>query len=147
MTRLEKTLERFRSLDREMRLQLLLQYAKRFPELPEDLRAARDAGLNRIQECQTPLFLWVAERGGVVILHADAPRDAPTVRGFMGFLMESLNGASAEEVAGLPADLLDRMGLGEVLGVMRTQGLGSVIQRIRKDAARVAGHPPAHPSA
>lgn len=135
--RLERALSRFRSASREMRLQLLLAYARRFPELPPELAAARDAGLNRVEECQTPLFLWVAVRDGVVTLHADAPRDAPTVRGFVGFLMEVLNGAPAAEVAQLPLDLLDRMGLGEVLGVLRTQGLGSVIRRIRA-AARAA---------
>lgn len=136
MSRLEKSLQRFRSATREMRMQLLLQYAKRFPELPEELREARDAGLNRVQECQTPLFLWVSVLEGKVTLLADAPRDAPTVRGFMGFLMESLNGASPEEVIRLPDDLLEEMGIGEVLGVMRTQGLGSVIRRVKKDVAR-----------
>lgn len=136
MSALEKSLARFRSLDREMRMQLLIRYAKRFPELPEDLREARDAGLNRVQECQTPLFLWVGVKDGIVTLHADAPTDAPTVRGFMGFLLDTLNGAPAAEVAALPEDLLERMGMDEVLGIMRTRGLGSVVYRIRKDVAR-----------
>jgi cysteine desulfuration protein SufE len=122
-----------------MRMQLLLQYAKRFPELPPDLQEARDAGLNRVQECQTPVFLWVSVREGKVTLLADAPRDAPTVRGFMGFLMEAIDGATAEEVSRLPDDLLDQMGIGEVLGVMRTQGLGSVIRRVKRDVARARG--------
>lgn len=134
MERWEPYFERVRSLRPELRLQWLLGHAKNFPSLPEELTEARDAGLNRVEECQTPLFLWVAVRNGVVTLHADAPRDAPTVRGFLGFLMEVLNGASAEEVAQIPLDLLDRMGLGEVLGILRTQGLGSVIRRIRAAA-------------
>jgi cysteine desulfuration protein SufE len=139
MTDLEHALARFRTLTPEMRLQLLLQYAKRFPELPEALREARDAGLNRVEECQSPLFLWVAVEDGAVRIHADAPREAPTVRGFMGFLMEQVNGASPEEVEALPTDLLDRMGLGEVLGVTRTRGLGAVLQRLRTDVRRAAG--------
>jgi cysteine desulfuration protein SufE len=139
MSQLDKGLQRFRSATREMRMQLLLQYARRFPEIPPELREARDAGLNRVPECQSPLFLWVSVREGRVTLHADAPRDAPTVRGFMGFLMEALNGASAEEVSRIPEDLLDQMGMGEVLGVMRTQGLGSVIRRVKQDAARAGG--------
>jgi cysteine desulfuration protein SufE len=139
MSPLETSLQRFRSATREMRMQLLLQYAKRFPELPPDLQEARDAGLNRVQECQTPVFLWVSVREGKVTLLADAPRDAPTVRGFMGFLMEAIDGATAEEVSRLPDDLLDQMGIGEVLGVMRTQGLGSVIRRVKRDVARARG--------
>jgi cysteine desulfuration protein SufE len=137
MDSLEKSLTRFRTLSREMRLQLLLNYAKKFPDLPEELREARDRGLNRVEECQTPLFLWVGRENGGVRIHADAPREAPTVRGFMGFLMEQLNGRAPEEVQQLPMDLLERMGLGEVLGTMRTNGLSHVIVRIRGEASRL----------
>ena len=34
-------------------------------------------------------------------------------------------------------DLLERMGLGEVLGTMRTNGLSHVIVRIRGEASRL----------
>ena len=111
MDSLEKALIRFRSLSREMRLQMLLNYAKKFPDLPEELQAARDRGLNRVEECQTPLFLWVGLEEGRVRIHADAPPEAPTVRGFMGFLMEQLDGVTPEELETLPGDLLERMGL------------------------------------
>jgi cysteine desulfuration protein SufE len=142
MTDLERSLARFRTLTREMRLQLLLQYAKRFPELPEALHEARDAGLNRVEECQSPLFLWVGVEDGAVHIHADAPREAPTVRGFMGFLMEQVNGASPGEVEALPMDLLDRMGLGEILGVTRTRGLSAVLQRLKTDVRRAVAQRP-----
>lgn len=134
---LEENLTRFRRLNREMRMQMLLNYAKKFPELPEELREARDEGLGRVEECQTPLFLWVSvDPEDRVTIHADAPREAPTVRGFVGFLMESLNGRPAPEVAALPNDLMDRMGIAEILGAMRTQGLGSVLHRIRRGVER-----------
>lgn len=139
MTRLDDRLKRFRGLGRELRMQMLLGYARKFPELPEELREARDRGLGRVEECQTPLFLWTSvDEDGRVTLHADAPREAPTVRGFVGFLLDALEGATADDVADLPDDLLDRMGLGEILGVMRTQGLGAVIRRIKGDVARAA---------
>jgi cysteine desulfuration protein SufE len=136
--KLEAKVDRFRKLSRELRLQALLGYAKRFPELPDELRAARDRGLGRVEECQTPLYLWIGLENGTVRIHADAPRDAPTVRGFVGFLVEALAGAEPAEVADLPEDLMDRMGLTDVLGVQRTRGLGSVIRRIRGNVARAA---------
>jgi len=142
MKDLESSLVRFRSLSREMRLQLLLQYAKRLPELPAELCDARNAGLNRVEECQSPLYLWVGVEGGRVWIHADAPPQAPTVRGFMAFLIEHLNGASPERVAALPLDLLDQMGLGEILGVTRTQGLSAVLHRLRRDVQRAGGRIP-----
>lgn len=147
MTEVEKKAARFATLGREMRLQMLLGYAKRFPELPEELVEARDRGMGRVDECQTPLFLWIrVDEAGAVTIHADAPREAPTVRGFVGFLMDALNGRPAAEVRALPLDLLERMGLAEVLGVMRTQGLGAVLRRVRgavSDSVATRTHPPA----
>ena len=131
-----RKVERFRSLPRELRLQALLTHAKRLPELPPELREARDRGLGRVEECQTPLYLWIGVEQGTVRIHAEAPREAPMVRGFVGFLIEGLEGVEATSVAGLPADLLERMGLAEVLGVVRSRGLGAVVQRMRRDVAR-----------
>lgn len=120
-------------------MQMLLDYARKLPELPGELREARDRGLGRVEECQTPLFLWVGVgQDGVVTIHADAPREAPTVRGFVGFLLDALEGARPEDVAALPEDLLERMGLGEILGVVRTRGLGAVVRRVKGDVARAA---------
>ncbi len=133
---LERKVERFAALPREMRLQALLAQAKRFPELPAELVEARDRGLGRVEECQTPLFLWVGVEDGRVRIHADAPREAPTVRGFVGFLVEALDGAEPSAVAELPEDVMEQMGLAEVLGVVRSRGLGAVIRRIRRDVAR-----------
>jgi cysteine desulfuration protein SufE len=133
---LEHKVQRFHALPRELRLQALLAQAKRFPELPPELAEARDRGLGRVEECQTPLYLWVGVEDGRVRIHADAPREAPTVRGFVGFLVEALDGADPAIVAELPEDLMERMGLAELLGVVRARGLGAIIRRIRRDVAR-----------
>jgi cysteine desulfuration protein SufE len=138
MTELESRLERFRSLEREMRLQLLLSYSTKLPPLPAELEAARDQGLGRVEECQTPVFLWVGIEDGSVRIHADVPRESPTVRGFVSFLVTVLDGQPVRAVSALPDDLMERMGLGEVLGVMRTQGLGAVLRRIKHEVARAA---------
>ena len=135
---LEEKVARFKALSRELRLQAMLGHAKRFPELPAELQEARDRGLGRVEECQTPLYLWIGIEDGRVRIHADAPREAPTVRGFVGFLVEALDGVDPATVADLPEDLMERMGLAEVLGVQRSRGLGSVIRRIRRDVARAA---------
>ena len=136
---LERKVERFRALPRELRLQALLAQAKRLPPLPPELTQARDHGLGRVEECQTPLYMWVGVEGGCVRIHADAPSEAPTVRGFVGFLVEALDGTDPAAVRDLPEDLMDRMGLTEALGVQRTRGFSAVLRRIRRDVARAAG--------
>ena len=64
---------------------MLLDFAKSLPPLPERLVAHKDAS-HRVEECQSPVYLFVELDGDRVSLHADAPIEAPTVRGFVSLL-------------------------------------------------------------
>jgi len=134
MTELEARAEDFRMLEPRMRLELLLDYSERLAPLPERFHEARDAGFNRVPECQSPVFLWIEHAGGRTRLHADAPPEAPTVRGFVSLLLETLDGADTRDVAALPLDLLTRLGLAPLLGMMRTRGLTAILHRIKHSA-------------
>jgi len=72
---------------------------------------------------------------GKVHIHADVPRESPTVRGFISLLARTLEGAAPEDVAKIPDDLLDQLGLSETLGMTRTQGLTAILQRIKRSVA------------
>jgi cysteine desulfuration protein SufE len=135
MPTLETIAARLAAADRETRLQTLLEYSRKLPELPERLRAARDLGVGRVHECQTPVFLFVEIEGGQVTIHADVPRESPTVRGFLALLVRSLAGAVPADVAAVPDDLLDRTGLAADLGLTRTQGLTAILQRVKREVA------------
>lgn len=137
--KLDKIVRRFKASDKQTRLELLLDYSKRLPDLPDRYHAAREQGLNRVPECQSPVFLFLEAGEGGVVLHADAPREAPTVRGFVSLLARGLEGAAPAEVAALPTDLLDQLGLSEALGMTRMHGLTAMIGRLR----RMAGALPA----
>ncbi|MEO8637093.1 MAG: SufE family protein [Gemmatimonadales bacterium] len=136
---LDRLITRFRGADTQTRLELLLDYANKLPELPERFRAARDQGLNRVPECQSPVFLFLEQQDGGIILHADAPREAPTVRGFVSLLSRGLKGASPAEVAAIPGDLLDQLGLTEALGMTRMYGLTAMVGRIKRMAGEIGG--------
>ena len=49
-----------------------------------------------------------------------------------------LDGAPPEEVARVPDDLLDQLGLSETLGMTRTQGLTAILYRIKRSVAAAA---------
>ena len=66
-------------------------------------------------------------------LHADAPIEAPTVRGFVSLLIEGLNGATVEEVLQVRDDLIERIGLPEILGMLRVRGLTGVLRRLKAE--------------
>ncbi len=132
---IDKLIRRFQTADTHLRLETLLEASKRLPDLPERLKADRDREAHRISECQTPVFLWLERDGDVLRLWADVPRESPTVRGFVSLLIRELDGQPAAAVAALPADLIHLLGLDEALGMMRTQGLTAIVQRIRRLAA------------
>jgi cysteine desulfuration protein SufE len=144
MPTLDAIIPRFRAADRETRLETLLDYSRKLPALPERYEAAKAQGLNRVHECQSPVFLWVSVEDGRVRIHADVPREAPTVRGFLSLLVRSLDGESPAVVAAVPDDLLERMGIAETLGMTRTQGLTAILQRIKRTVA--SGGTPAAPA-
>jgi cysteine desulfuration protein SufE len=138
MPSLDTLIARFRSADRNTRLETLLDYSRKLPPLPPEYEALKAEGKNLVPECQTPVFLWIGVEEGKVRLHADVPRESPTVRGFVALLLKSLDGASPADVAAVPNDLLDQLHLTETLGMMRTQGLTSILGRIKRAVANPA---------
>jgi cysteine desulfuration protein SufE len=135
--RLDEMIDEFQDADRQERIELLLDFAKTLPPLPDRLACLKDA-THRVQECQSPVFLFVEREAGVVHLFADAPVEAPTVRGFVAMLLQGLDGATAEEIRAVPGDLVERTGLTEILGMLRVHGLSGVLRRLKSEVARVA---------
>jgi cysteine desulfuration protein SufE len=134
---LDEIVSELKTADRQERIDLLIDFAKSLPPLPDRLLAFKDAN-HRVEECQSPVFLFVELDDGKVALFADAPIEAPTVRGFVSLLMEGLKGATVEDVLAVPNDLVDRCGLGEILGMLRVRGLSGVLRRIKGDVTKSA---------
>jgi cysteine desulfuration protein SufE len=138
MPSLDNLIPRFKAADRSTRLETLLDYSRKLPALPPRLEEQKEQDDHRVHECQTPVFLWVEVENGQVHIHADVPRESPTVRGFISLLARSLDGAHPEDVARVPDDLLDQLGLSETLGMTRTQGLTAILHRIKRSVAAAA---------
>jgi len=134
----DRLIARFAAADRTTRLEALLDASQKLPPLPERYWAELTAGAERVAECQTPVYLWAEVTGGQVHLHAEVPRESPTVRGYVSLLLRTLNGAAPAEVAEVPDDLLDRLRLVETLGMMRVQGLTAILRRVKQAVASKA---------
>lgn len=135
--KLDAIIQELGDADRQERIELLIDFAKNLALLPDRLEKLKDAE-HRVEECQSPVFLFVETDGKTVEIHADAPIEAPTVRGFVAILVEGLNGATVEEVLSVPSDLIEQIGLPEILGMLRVRGLGGVLGRLKKEVTRVA---------
>jgi cysteine desulfuration protein SufE len=136
--RLDEIVEEFADLEPRERLELLLDFAESLPELSAELKAQRDAGLHRIHECQTPVYLWVSVEEGKVRVDGDVAPEAPTVKGFVAILVDAFTGAAPAEVLCAQPDLLSRLGLAETLGMVRMRGLSAILHRIREEVRRAA---------
>jgi cysteine desulfuration protein SufE len=134
--RLEQVSAEFADCEPRERLELLLEYAENLPPLPPEYQAEREAGLHRVHECQTPVFLWVDVVGGRVRIVADVAPEAPTVKGFVAVLVETFNGAPADEVLAVDPNLVQKFGLLEALGMMRMRGLSAIASVIRRHVQR-----------
>lgn len=135
---LDRIIRRFGGADRETKLQTLLSYSRRLSQLPADQERARQAGEGQVHECQTPVYLRLVTEGGTTTLHAHAPPESPTVRGFLSLLKHAVDGSPIESVAQMPEDLLDRLGLAPILGMTRSQGLNAILGRVRSSARELA---------
>lgn len=137
--RIDEVAGEFAELEPRERLELLLEFAEKLPPLPPRYQAERDAGLNRVHECQTPVFLWTEVEDGRVRIFADSAPEAPTVKGFVSLLVELLSGATPEEVLKLDSNLVQRFGLVEALGMVRMRGLHAIAYHIRQKIAQARG--------
>ncbi len=135
--RVDKIVGEFADLEPRERLELLLEFAENLSPLPPDLQAQKDAGEHRVHECQTPVFLWVIPDDGKLRVHGDVAPESPTVKGFVGILAEAFTGGTAAEVLAVPANLMQRLGLVEALGMVRMRGLSAIESRIRRETQQL----------
>lgn len=128
---LQEIVEDFQMSPREMRLQMLLDYSRGLPALPDRFADAHDT-LERVEECQTPFFVAVEVVDGHVHLFFDAPPEAPTTRGYAGILAAGLDGAMVDEVLEISPDFALKMGLGELVSPLRLRGMSAILARIKR---------------
>jgi cysteine desulfuration protein SufE len=130
--RLQEIAEEFGAVGDRDRLQLLLEFSEDLPPLPARYAEHRDL-LEPVPECQSPLFLAVeVDDDAVVHLFFDAPREAPTTRGFAGILHAGLDGLGADEVLQTPGEFSSQLGLQDLVSPLRLRGMAAMLARIKR---------------
>jgi cysteine desulfuration protein SufE len=130
--RLQEIAEEFGAVGGRDRLQLLLEFSDDLPPLPARYAEHRDL-MEPVPECQSPLFLAVeVDDDAVVHLFFDAPREAPTTRGFAGILHAGLDGLGADEVLQTPGEFSSQLGLQDLVSPLRLRGMGAMLARIKR---------------
>ncbi len=124
--------EDFLALEQKDRLLLLLEFANDLPELPQKFQDHPDL-LERVVECQSPVFIFVdVDANSAFHLHATAPRESPTTRGFASILAHGLEGLSTDQVLAVPDDYPQSIGLSEAVSPLRLRGMSAMLGRAKR---------------
>lgn len=126
----QEVIEEFAFFDDWMdRYQYLIDLGKRLPEMP----AEELVDDNKIRGCQSQVW-FVAERQGDV-LHFRATSDAAIVSGLIALLLRIYSDKKPQEILDTPPEFVQALGLQSHLSPTRSNGLGSMLEAIRKFAA------------
>jgi cysteine desulfuration protein SufE len=130
----QETIEELALVSEADRLEVLIEYADALPELPARYAEHPDL-LERVEECQSPVFLFVEVADDKVHLFLTAPKEAPTTRAFASILHKALDAQSVETVLSFDDDFPERLGLTRLVSPLRMRGIRGMLARIKRQVA------------
>lgn len=129
---LEEIRDEFLELAEPDRLQLLLEFSQELPPVPPELEGHPEL-CERVAECQSPVYIIVeVDADDRVTMHATAPREAPTTRGFASILVQGISGLGADDVLAIPDDYPQSIGLTRAVSPLRIAGMTGMLMRVKR---------------
>jgi cysteine desulfuration protein SufE len=130
---IDRVLKLFRSMEREEKMQALVQYSKKLEPLPERFKDL-DRGAFTIPECMTRVDIIPEVRDGKLSFYADLNvRQSPTIAAVLAIIFAAVNGQPPSTTLGIPQDfvriLMESIGLGA-----REPGLNAMVTRLKRYA-------------
>ena len=136
MTNIDEIVANFELLDEwDDRYRYVIELGRTLSPLAESAQVEA----NKVQGCASQVWLLThvkpnGSSGPILTFEGDS--DAHIVRGLIAILFALYSGKSAREILALDAAaLFDRIGLKENLTPQRSNGLRSMVERIRAEAA------------
>ena len=135
MTTIDDIIENFTQLDQwDDRYRYVIELGRTLPPLPEGAHIEA----NKVRGCASQVWLLThvkPDGAAGPTLTFDGDSDAHIVRGLIAIVIALYSGKTASEILKIDAlDLFDRIGLREGLTPQRSNGLRSMIERIRTEA-------------
>jgi len=116
--------------DWEDRYRYIIELGKRLPPLPDALRTSD----NKVLGCASQVWLATQIRDGH--MHFEGDSDALIVRGLVALAIALFDNKTPEQILATDAEgFFDRLDLRAHLTAQRSNGLRSLVDRIRADAA------------
>ena len=127
----KEIIDSFNDVPDSQKLELLLEYANALPELPSKYSEHPDL-LERVEECQSPVYLFVEVNDGVASIYLTAPLEAPTTRGFASILQLALDNQSSDQVLNFDDAFVSNLGLTNLVSPLRIRGMHGMLHRIKR---------------
>lgn len=114
--------------DRESTIFYIMELGGNLKPYPEDFR--KDEYL--IKGCQSKVWLIAEEKEGRVHYQADSNTDI--TKGLIYLLIRVLNQRSPKEILEADLDFIARIGMGNILGSQRSNGLAAIMNQMKRYA-------------
>ena len=123
--------------DWEDRYRYVIELGRALPDFPEEQRT----DTNKVRGCASQV--WISTRiedmDGKKLLHFEGDSDAHIVRGLIAILLALYQDATPQQILESDAHgVFSELGLAEHLTQQRSNGLASMVARIRADATAAA---------
>ncbi len=136
--KLEETLEVLDMVaDRSERIQMLIDIAGRFQEVPQGIARRPFAEAHRVQACESQAFVWGQDRpdGTLGLYFAVENPQGISAKALSVILGEGLSGEPLEQVAAVSPDLVYRI-FGRELSMGKSMGLMGIVSMVAGFAQR-----------
>jgi len=127
----QEIVDAFNEVPVSSKLELLLEYANSLPALP-DRYADHPELLERVEECQSPVYLFVEVEDGKANIFLTAPAEAPTTRGFASILQLALDGQNIDTINTFSDQFIQDLNLSELVSPLRIRGMHGMLTRIKR---------------
>ncbi len=125
--------------DWEDRYRYVIDLGRDLPPFPESARTEQ----NRVPGCVSQVWLTTRRGSGAdPVIEFSGDSDAHIVRGLVALMLALYSGRRASEIVATDAEgMLAGLGLDEHLTPQRSNGLRSMVKRIRHDASMALSDP------
>ena len=127
----QEIVDAFNDVPVSSKLELLLEYANSLPALPERY-ADHPELLERVEECQSPVYLFVEVDNGKANIFLTAPSEAPTTRGFASLLQLALDGQNIDTINAFSDQFIQDLKLSDLVSPLRIRGMHGMLTRIKR---------------
>jgi cysteine desulfuration protein SufE len=133
--RLERLVSSLESLDREDRIQMLIEAAGQFQRVPSRIAQRPYPAEHRVPGCESEAYVWseADPEGSLSYYFAVENPQGISAMALAEILRDSLSGAPLNEVADVPADVVYRI-FGRELSMGKSLGLMGLVNMVRTAA-------------